>query len=111
MPRTTLRPPAPGFPHLPLDVLRRARVVMFRLLQYRQQRLLVSTVVEAVTNWRAVSVSVPRTRRHGAEDVNSQAAIAMQAVNMLGGVHWLPRPMPHISRTSDWMRSCKPRRV
>lgn len=32
-------------------------------------------------------------------------AIAIQAVNMLGGVHWLPSPMPQTRRTRCWIRS------
>lgn len=34
------------------------------------------------------------------------AAIAMQAVNMLGGVHWLHSPIPHILLTRLRIRSC-----
>lgn len=38
-------------------------------------------------------------------DYDLHAAIAIQAVNMLGGVHWLHKPIPQTLRTIFWMRS------
>jgi hypothetical protein len=81
-------------------------MVLLGLFQDGQHRVLLSDSLEVSTNW----VNQSHGFRPCTRSADSQADIAMHAVNMPGGVHWLPLPMPQISRTVFRTLSCLQKR-
>lgn len=98
----------PSLCHLLLDRLGGTCVILFGPLQDIQTRFLVPSVMELISDCdRKTRVSVSTSQLDvGTQYLYSHAAMAIQAVNMLGGVHWLQSPMPQTFLTTSWIRSC-----
>lgn len=77
-------------------------MVLLCLFQDGQHRVLLPGSLEISTNWKHQCHGPPPCTR----SADLQADIAMHAVNMPGGLHWLPLPIPQISRTVFRMVSC-----